>query len=223
MSNILEIENLEKKYISESESLTVLKDLNLTVENGKKVVIVGESGSGKSTLLNIIGGIDKASSGTVRAGKWILNELSEAQLSEYRSKYLGLVFQFHYLLKDFTALENVAMPALIAGMPKKEAYERAGQLLQDVGVYERKDHLQSQLSGGERQRVAVARSLINNPQLLLADEPTGNLDPANAEKIGQLLFSIVDKYSKTLILVTHDMNLASKGDFQYRIVEGKLQ
>ena len=223
MSNILEIENLEKKYISESESLTVLKDLNLTLESGKKVVIVGESGSGKSTLLNIIGGIDKASSGTVRAGKWILNELSEAQLSEYRSKYLGLVFQFHYLLKDFTALENVAMPALIAGMPKKEAYERAGQLLQDVGVYERKDHLQSQLSGGERQRVAVARSLINNPQLLLADEPTGNLDPANAEKIGQLLFSIVDKYSKTLILVTHDMNLASKGDFQYRIVEGKLQ
>ena len=223
MSNILEIENLEKKYISESESLTVLKDLNLTVESGKKVVIVGESGSGKSTLLNIIGGIDKVSSGTVRAGKWILNELSEAQLSEYRSKYLGLVFQFHYLLKDFTALENVAMPALIAGMPKKEAYERAGQLLQDVGVYERKDHLQSQLSGGERQRVAVARSLINNPQLLLADEPTGNLDPANAEKIGQLLFSIVDRYSKTLILVTHDMNLASKGDFQYRIVEGKLQ
>ena len=223
MSNILEIENIEKKYISESESLTVLKDLNLTLESGKKVVIVGESGSGKSTLLNIIGGIDKASSGTVRAGKWILNELSEAQLSEYRSKYLGLVFQFHYLLKDFTALENVAMPALIAGMPKKEAYERAGQLLQDVGVYERKDHLQSQLSGGERQRVAVARSLINNPQLLLADEPTGNLDPANAEKIGQLLFSIVDKYSKTLILVTHDMNLASKGDFQYRIVEGKLQ
>lgn len=223
MSNILEIENLEKKYISESESLTVLKDLNLTVESGKKVVIVGESGSGKSTLLNIIGGIDKASRGTVRAGKWILNELSEAQLSEYRSKYLGLVFQFHYLLKDFTALENVAMPALIAGMPKKEAYERAGQLLQDVGVYERKNHLQSQLSGGERQRVAVARSLINNPQLLLADEPTGNLDPANAEKIGQLLFSIVDKYSKTLILVTHDMNLASKGDFQYRIVEGKLQ
>lgn len=223
MSNILEIENLEKKYISESESLTVLKDLNLTVESGKKVVIVGESGSGKSTLLNIIGGIDKASRGTVRAGKWILNELSEAQLSEYRSKYLGLVFQFHYLLKDFTALENVAMPALIAGMPKKEAYERAGQLLQDVGVYERKNHLQSQLSGGERQRVAVARSLINNPQLLLADEPTGNLDPANAEKIGQLLFSIVDRYSKTLILVTHDMNLASKGDFQYRIVEGKLQ
>ena len=223
MSNILEIENLEKKYISESESLTVLKDLNLTVESGKKVVIVGESGSGKSTLLNIIGGIDKVSSGTVRAGKWILNELSEAQVSEYRSKYLGLVFQFHYLLKDFTALENVAMPALIAGMPKKEAYERAGQLLQDVGVYERKNHLQSQLSGGERQRVAVARSLINNPQLLLADEPTGNLDPANAEKIGQLLFSIVDKYSKTLILVTHDMNLASKGDFQYRIVEGKLQ
>lgn len=223
MSNILEIKDLEKKYISESETLTVLKDLNLTVESGKKIVIVGESGSGKSTLLNIIGGIDKASSGLVKAGKWNLTDLSEGQLSEYRSKYLGLIFQFHYLLKDFTALENVAMPALIAGMHKKEAYERAEGLLQDVGVYERKNHLQSQLSGGERQRVAVARALINNPELVLADEPTGNLDPANAEKIGQLLFSIVDKYSKTLILVTHDMNLASKGDFQYRIVEGKLQ
>ena len=142
---------------------------------------------------------------------------------EYRSRFIGLIFQFHYLLKDFTALENVYMPALIAGMSKKEALERAKGLLEDVGISERAGHLPSQLSGGERQRVAVARALINNPTLILADEPTGNLDPANAQKIGQLLFSMVDKYKKTLILVTHDMTLAANGDRQLRIVEGRLK
>lgn len=223
MSNIVTIENLEKKYVSKSETLTVLQNLNLEVPASSKTVIVGESGSGKSTLLNIIGGIDKATSGIVTAGKWKVSELSENELSEYRSKYLGLIFQFHYLLKDFSALENVYMPALIAGMSKKEAIERASQLLDDVGVYERMNHLPSELSGGERQRVAAARALINNPELILADEPTGNLDPQNAEKIGNLLFSMVEKYSKTLILVTHDMNLAQKGDKQYRIVEGCLK
>lgn len=220
---ILEISDLEKKYISNSETLTVLKDLNLCVENGSKIVIVGESGCGKSTLLNIIGGIDTFNKGKVTAGKWNVGNLNEKQLSEYRSKFLGLIFQFHYLLKDFTALENVYMPALILGIPKKEAIQKAEKLLADVGVYERKKHLPNQLSGGERQRIAVARALINNPQLILADEPTGNLDPANAEKIGNLLFSMVEKYQKTLILVTHDLNLAKKGDRQYKIVEGKLQ
>ncbi len=220
---ILEISDLEKKYISDSETLTVLKDLNLCVENGSKIVIVGESGCGKSTLLNIIGGIDTFNKGKVTAGKWNVGNLNEKQLSEYRSKFLGLIFQFHYLLKDFTALENVYMPALILGIPKKEAIQKAEKLLADVGVYERKKHLPNQLSGGERQRIAVARALINNPQLILADEPTGNLDPANAEKIGNLLFSMVEKYQKTLILVTHDLNLAKKGDRQYKIVEGKLQ
>lgn len=223
MSNIVTIENLEKKYISKSENLTVLSNLNLQIAAGSKIVIVGESGSGKSTLLNIIGGIDKATSGTVKAGDWNVSELSEAELSEYRSKYLGLIFQFHYLLKDFTALENVYMPALIAGVPKKEAVERAERLLDDVGIADRKNHLPSEMSGGERQRVAVARALINNPELILADEPTGNLDPANAEKIGDLLFSMVEKYKKTLILVTHDVKLAAKGDVQYRIVEGSLK
>lgn len=223
MSNIVTIENLEKKYISKSENLTVLSNLNLEIAAGSKIVIVGESGSGKSTLLNIIGGIDKATSGTVKAGTWNVSELSEAELSEYRSKYLGLIFQFHYLLKDFTALENVYMPALIAGVSKKEAMERACCLLEDVGIAERKNHLPSEMSGGERQRVAVARALINNPELILADEPTGNLDPANAEKIGDLLFSMVEKYAKTLILVTHDLKLAGKGDKQYRIVEGSLK
>jgi len=223
MSSIVTIKDLEKKYITDSEQLTVLTNLNLEVEEASKVVIVGESGSGKSTLLNIIGGIDKVTSGTVFAGKWEVSKLNEAQMSEYRSSFLGLIFQFHYLLKDFTALENVYMPALIAGTPKKEAIERAEQLLSDVGVISRKDHLPSQLSGGERQRVAAARALINNPQLILADEPTGNLDPANAEKIGDLLFSMVEKYKKTLILVTHDLNLAAKGNKQYKIVEGRLK
>ena len=223
MSNILTIKNLEKVYVTDSEKLTVLKGLNLNVEEGAKIAVVGESGSGKSTLLNIIGGIDNASSGTVKAGDWEVTSLSEAKMSEYRSHFLGLIFQFHYLLKDFTALENVYMPALIAGAAKKEAVERAEALLADVGVLERKNHLPSQLSGGERQRVAVARALVNDPSLILADEPTGNLDPANAMKIGDLLFSMADKYKKTLILVTHDMKLAEKGDCQYRIVEGRLK
>ena len=221
--SIVSISNLEKKYITDSEKLTVLQNLNLEVMPGSKIVIVGESGSGKSTLLNIIGGIDKATSGTVRAGRWNVTELNDKELSEYRSKYLGLIFQFHYLLKDFTALENVYMPALIAGTPKKEAVARAEQLLNDVGVFDRKDHLPSQLSGGERQRVAAARALINNPELILADEPTGNLDPANGAKIGDLLFSMVEKYKKTLILVTHDMGLAEKGDIKYSIVQGSLK
>ena len=227
-SNILTIKNLEKIYETESEKLTVLKGLNLNVEEGAKIAVVGESGSGKSTLLNIIAGIDNASSGSVTAGnsmtgEWNVTSLSEAKMAEYRSNFIGLIFQFHYLLKDFTALENVYMPALIAGMSKKEAMERAAGLLDDVGVADRAGHLPSQLSGGERQRVAAARALINDPTLILADEPTGNLDPANAQKIGDLLCSMADKYKKTLILVTHDMNLAAKGDRQLRIVEGRLK
>ena len=223
MSSIVSIKNLEKTYITDSEKLTDLKDLNLEVEEGKKIVIVGESGSGKSTLLNIIGGIDNASKGSVIAGKWNLTQLKEAELSDYRSNYLGLIFQFHYLLKDFTALENVYMPAYIAGISKKEAKERAEQLLNDVGIIDRKDHLPSQLSGGERQRVATARALINDPTLILADEPTGNLDPANAGMIGDLLFSMVEKYKKTLFMVTHDLHLAAKGDICYKIKNAQLE
>ena len=227
-ANILTIKNLEKIYETDSEKLTVLKGLNLNVEEGAKIAVVGESGSGKSTLLNIIAGIDSASSGSViagnsKTGEWDVASLNEAKMSEYRSNFIGLIFQFHYLLKDFTALENVCMPALIAGMSKKMAMERAEGLLNDVGIADRMSHLPSQLSGGERQRVAAARALINDPTLILADEPTGNLDPANAQKIGDLLFSMADKYKKTLILVTHDMNLAEKGDRQLRIVEGRLK
>lgn len=220
---VVSVKSLEKTYRTESESLTILRDLNLEIEKGKKITIVGESGSGKSTLLNIIGGLDSPTSGTVRCGQYDLSSLDEKKLSEYRSHFLGLIFQFHYLLKDFTALENTFLPSIMAGLPKKKAVQKATQLLKDVGLENRLDHLPSQLSGGERQRVSVARSLMNDPQLILADEPTGNLDPENAKMIGSLLFSMVEKYQKTLLLVTHDVNLAKKGDLCYSIKNGKLE
>lgn len=225
MSNeiIVQVNNLEKTYKSTGETLTILKDLNMSVEKGSKCVIVGSSGSGKSTLLNIIGGLDAPTSGTVIVDGQTISGMSEDELTDYRQHFLGLVFQFHYLLKDFTALENIFLPAYMAGMNKKEAMEKSRTLLKDVGLEDRADHLPSQLSGGERQRVAVARSLINNPELILADEPTGNLDPVNAELIGDLLFSMAEKYSKTLILVTHDMKIASRGDVRYFIKNGSLQ
>lgn len=220
---VVSVKSLEKTYKTESETLTILRDLNLEIEKGKKITIVGESGSGKSTFLNIIGGLDNPTKGSVRCGDYELTNLESAKLSEYRSHFLGLIFQFHYLLKDFTALENAFLPSIMAGVPKKEAAEKARQLLRDVGLENRIDHLPSQLSGGERQRVAVARALMNDPDLILADEPTGNLDPENAKMIGDLLFSVVDKYKKTLLLVTHDMNLAKKGDLCYSIKKGRLE
>ena len=223
MSEIVHIENLEKTYVSTGETLTVLKALDLSVEEGSKVVITGESGCGKSTLLNIIGGIDSATSGIVRSGGRDITALDENAQADYRSHFLGFVFQFHYLLKDFTALENVYLPAYMAGVSKKDAISRAERLLEDVGLQDRLHHLPSELSGGERQRAAVARALINDPHLILADEPTGNLDPVNAEIVGNLLFSIADKYRKTLIMVTHDQNLAAKGSVRYSIAGGKLE
>ena len=223
MSNIVEVRNLEKTFETQSETLTILKDLDLCVKEGSKCVIVGKSGSGKSTLLNIIGGLDNPTSGEVFVDGKLISGLNEDQLTDYRKNVLGLVFQFHYLLKDFTALENIYLPAYMAGVPKKEAVERAKILLEDVGLSDRATHLPSQLSGGERQRIAVARSLINNPKLVLADEPTGNLDPANAYLIGEMLFKISEKYNKTLILVTHDMNLAQRGDVKYFIDKGQLK
>ena len=222
MNNIITINQLEKTYISKGETLTILKDLSLLVPEGQKVIVVGESGSGKSTLLNIIAGIDSATKGTVIAGDWNISELKEKDLTDYRANFLGLVFQFHYLLKDFTALENVFLPAYMKGLGKKEAIEKSKVLLEDVGLADRMTHLPNELSGGERQRVAVARALINDPKLILADEPTGNLDPANATMISDLLFSMVEKHKKTLILVTHDSKIAQKGDVCYSIKDGKL-
>ncbi len=222
-NEIVRIEKLEKTFTTQSESLTILKNLDMSVNRGEKCVIIGKSGSGKSTLLNIIGGLAPLSSGKVFVDGNEISAMNEKELTVYRQKILGLVFQFHYLLKDFTALENVFLPCYMAGVSKKEAMDKAGALLADVGLSDRSKHYPSELSGGERQRVAVARSLVNNPELILADEPTGNLDPANAALIGELLFSMADKYKKTLILVTHDMNLASRGDRRYIISGGLLE
>ena len=222
---VLKIDNLKKIYKDNisGESLTILDGLSMEVLEGSKNIIIGESGSGKSTLLNIIGALDSITEGSVKVGEFDLSKMDEPSLEKFRSKFLGLIFQFHYLLKDFTALENVFLPAYMTGCSKKEAMEKAKSLLVDVGLEHRMNHIPAKLSGGERQRVAVARSLINDPKLILADEPTGNLDPANAELVSELLFSMVEKYKKTLILVTHDKEIATKGDYCYKIVNGKLE
>lgn len=220
---IVQIEGLEKNYVNQSEALRVLKGLSLTIKKGERVCITGESGNGKSTLLNILGGIDTASGGVVKAGGNELSALDEDALTEYRARFVGLVFQFHYLLKDFSALENVFLPAYMAGMHKSDAMKKAEKLLEDVGLSHRKNHLPSELSGGERQRVAVARALVNDPSLVLADEPTGNLDPANAAMIGELLFQVAKNYGKTLLVVTHDMDLASRGETLYKLEDGVLK
>ena len=222
---ILQIDNLKKTFKDNisGESLTIIDGLSMKVFEGSKNIIIGESGSGKSTLLNIIGALDSITEGSVKVGEFDLSKMDESSLEKFRSKFLGLIFQFHYLLKDFTALENVFIPAYMTCVPKKEAMEKAKSLLVDVGLEHRMNHIPAKLSGGERQRVAVARSLINDPKLILADEPTGNLDPANAELVSELLFSMVEKYKKTLILVTHDKEIATKGDYCYKIVKGKLE
>ena len=221
-NNLIRIENLTKIYSGAGEKLTVFSDVNVNLKRGSKSVILGESGSGKSTLLNIIGALDNASGGKVQVGPYEVTSLDEENAAVYRADFLGLIFQFHYLLKDFTASENVFLPLYMKGVPKKEARLRAERLLCDVGLEKRMHHLPSELSGGERQRAAVARSLIADPELILADEPTGNLDPENAHLVGELLFSVVEKYGKTLIMATHDLSLTSGADQCLRIKQGRL-
>lgn len=221
-NDLIRIENLTKIYSGAGEKLTVFSDVNVNLKRGSKTVILGESGSGKSTLLNIIGALDNASGGKVQVGSYEVTSLDEENAAFYRADFLGLIFQFHYLLKDFTALENVFLPLYMKGVPKKEARLRAERLLCDVGLEKRMHHLPSELSGGERQRAAVARSLIADPELILADEPTGNLDPENAHLVGELLFSVVEKYGKTLIMATHDLSLTSGADQCLRIKQGRL-
>jgi ABC-type antimicrobial peptide transport system, ATPase component len=214
---------LAKTFSSSAEELKVLESVDLIVEAGSRVAITGSSGCGKSTLLSIVGGLDRASGGHLRVGPWELSSLPERELTEYRASMVGFVFQFHYLLKDFTALENVAMPAYMRGESRKEAQRRAAELLADMGLAERADHFPGKLSGGERQRAAIARALINRPSLVLADEPTGNLDQANSLSVRDLLFGLPAKYGTTVILVTHDPSLAAEADRRYLLANGRLE
>lgn len=223
MNDILKISNLIKRYISGNDQINVLNNITLNIPAGKKIIITGKSGCGKSTLLNLIAGLDSVSSGSILAGEnYHIEKMNEKQLTKYRADFIGLVFQFHYLLKDFSTLENVMLPAFIKGVSKKHAEEKAMELLHDVGLEDRLHHIPSKLSGGERQRAALARALINDPTLILADEPTGNLDTESGITVENILFSLVDKYHKSLILVTHDMNLASRGDICYEIKNGEI-
>ncbi len=218
----LEVRDVHKSYLSGTETLAILRSVSFSVLEGASVAITGESGSGKSTLLNILGGLDRADAGSLRVGKYRLEQLNERQLNEYRGRHVGFIFQFHYLLKDFTALENVMLPAYMAGFSKKDALERARILLADVGMEHRLGHYPAQLSGGERQRVAVARSLVNDPDVMLADEPTGNLDRYNSQAVADLLFANAEKYRKTLIVVTHDEGIAWRAGIRFKLNEGIL-
>jgi lipoprotein-releasing system ATP-binding protein len=219
---LVRINSIVKDYISGAETLRILRGVSLSIRRGEAVAVTGQSGSGKSTLLNILGGLDRTDSGTVTVGDTEITSLSESGLSLYRSRRVGFIFQFHYLLKDFTALENVMLPAYIAGMKKKEALEKARALLVDVRLESRMSHYPSQLSGGERQRVAVARSMVNDPDLVLADEPTGNLDPANSAVVVELLYAGAEKWGKTLVVVTHDEKVASRASTRYTLEGGTL-
>jgi lipoprotein-releasing system ATP-binding protein len=223
MSNtIVRVENIVKNYVSGTETLHILKGINFQIEEGKSVAITGQSGSGKSTLLNIIGGLDRSNEGSVFIGNDEITSLSEKEMSVYRSKRVGFIFQFHYLLKDFTALENIMIPAYIAGMKKNDAMDRARALLAEVNLEERSGHFPSQLSGGERQRVAVARSMVNDPALILADEPTGNLDSVNSDIVSELLYAAAQKRGKTLIVVTHDKKTVARASINLVLENGQL-
>ncbi len=222
-SPLLEAVGLQKVFRAGSEDLTVLDGVSLAVREGSTVVISGESGSGKSTLLHLIGGLDSPTAGRIRFAGVEITGLAEAELVEYRNRRLGFIFQLHYLLKDFTALENVYLPALIAGAAGPTARRRAARLLEQVGLGGRRAHFPVELSGGERQRVAVARALMNDPQLILADEPTGSLDERSSAQIRDLLFGLVGEYRKTMILVTHSRELAEAGDQRLVLEHGRLR
>jgi lipoprotein-releasing system ATP-binding protein len=219
---IVALRSLKKVYRMGPEDVEVLHDVNLDVEAGTTVLIRGESGSGKSTLLNMIGGLDTPTRGSVKVTGTDIAALDEHELTGYRTRMVGFIFQFHYLLKDFSALENVMMPALIAGRPMRVARAEALQLIAEVGLSHRQDHFPSQLSGGERQRTAVARALVNSPTIILADEPTGNLDEKNAENVLKLLFGLVKKFEKTMVMVTHERSILKNADVSYLLEHGVL-
>ena len=219
--SILSAVGISKRYDSAAGSVSVLDDLNFELNAGDRVAIVGASGAGKSTLLNVLGGLDRATSGKVLLGDKDLTSLDERALCNWRNKNLGFVFQFHHLMPEFSALEAVAMPAQIAGKSAKDALAMAEELLVALGLSERLHHRPSRLSGGEKQRVAIGRALINRPLCLLMDEPTGNLDPKTAESVMRLMRDVVFE-DTGFVIVTHDPVIAESTDRQYELSNGQL-
>ena len=216
---MIQIENITKSF----GDLQVLKGVNLSIGKGEVVSIVGPSGAGKTTLLQIIGTLDKPDAGSIRFNGEELTRLGSKRLAAFRNKHIGFVFQFHQLLPEFTALENIVIPALVAGRKRKEAEAVALELLNVLGLSERANHKPAELSGGENQRVAVARALINHPDVVLADEPSGSLDSHNKEELHKLFFELRDRLGQTFIIVTHDERLASYTDRTIRMVDGVVE
>lgn len=215
---MIEIQGITKSF----GDLQVLKGINLTIYKGEVVSIVGPSGAGKTTLLQIMGTLDKADSGSVVLNGVEVGRLKERELSAFRNKQIGFVFQFHQLLPEFTALENVVIPALIQGIPSGEAFRKAKETLTFLGLADRASHKPAELSGGEKQRVAVARALINNPAVIFADEPSGSLDSKNKEELHQLFFDLREKLGQTFVIVTHDEGLAHLTDRTIHMVDGRI-
>ena len=223
MNNIINGSGLVKSYkVSKQNTLEVLKGVDISIPENKISVIVGASGAGKSTLLHIISGLDKPDAGNVNIMGTDIFSLSQKKLSKFRNENIGFVFQFHHLLPEFTALENVTIPLLIAGKGKKEAFERALQLISITGLESRKNHKPAELSGGEQQRAALARALSNDPKVILADEPTGNLDSNNANTINDLFLKLRDEFGKTFVIVTHNKDLMAIGDNLIEMADGKV-
>ena len=216
---MIDIKNITKSF----GSLQVLKGIDLHINRGEVVSIVGPSGAGKTTLLQIIGTLDRPDSGSVFVDDIDVTNLSQKRLSDFRNKHIGFVFQFHQLLPEFTAIENVMIPAYIAGVSQREAKQRAQELLEFMGLNDRASHKPNELSGGEKQRVAVARALINKPAVILADEPSGSLDSKNKEELHQLFFDLRDNFGQTFVIVTHDEQLASITDRTIHLKDGMLE
>jgi lipoprotein-releasing system ATP-binding protein len=220
---LLKAENIHKSYTGKAEPVHVLKGVDITVNRHDLTAIVGSSGSGKSTLLHILGGLDRPDKGSIRFRDADLSRMDDETLAGFRNRNIGFVFQFHHLLPEFTALENVFMPGLIAGKQMPEIRQRAEYLLEETGLKNRMDHRPSELSGGEQQRVAVARALMNAPEIIMADEPTGNLDEANTDKLLSLLMNIREKEQTAIILITHDTRIADIASTIHHLHHGKLE